>query len=76
MSVATIQVQVDDNIVKAYETAPEERRQQLQALFGTLLQDFAETTPRSLLSLMDDMSREAKARGLTPDILDSLLQDD
>ena len=76
MSVATIQIQVDDNIIKAYETAPEARRQRLQALIGTMLQDFAETTPQSLLSLMDDMSREAKANGLTPDILDSLLQDD
>lgn len=76
MSVATIQIQVDDKIVKAYETAPEARRQQLQALIGTMLQDFAETTPQSLLSLMDDMGREAKANGLTPDILDALLQDD
>ncbi|NHZ72125.1 MAG: hypothetical protein GWP17_03455 [Aquificales bacterium] len=69
MSVATIQIQLDNKTAQAYQSTPKDRRERLQKLIGVMLQEFTETTPHSLLLLMDDMSREAKATGLTPEIL-------
>jgi hypothetical protein len=76
MSVATIQIQLDNKTAQAYQSTPEDRRERLQKLISVMLREFTETTPHSLLLLMDDMSREAKARGLTPEILDSILKDE
>ncbi|MBK6711954.1 MAG: hypothetical protein IPG51_16715 [Chloroflexi bacterium] len=76
MGVATIRIQLDNKIARAYESTSSEQRERLQQLIGFMLQEFAESTPQSLLSLMDDMSQEAAARGLTPEILDSLLEDE
>lgn len=76
MGVATIRIQLDNKIARAYESTSSEQRERLQQLIGFMLQEFAESTPQSLLSLMDDMSQEAAAHGLTPEILDSLLEDE
>ncbi|MCA9872069.1 MAG: hypothetical protein H6659_04815 [Ardenticatenaceae bacterium] len=76
MGVATIRIQLDNKTARAYESSSQEQRERLQQLIGFMLQEFAESTPQSLLSLMDDMSQEAAAHGLTPEILDSLLQDE
>jgi hypothetical protein len=76
MGVATIRIQLDNKIARAYESTSSEQRERLQQLIGFMLQEFAESTPQSLLSLMDDISQEAAAHGLTPEILDSLLEDE
>jgi hypothetical protein len=76
MGVATIRIQLDNKIVRAYESTSSEQRERLQQLIGFMLQEFATSTPQSLLSLIDDMSQEAAASGLTPEILDSLLEDE
>ena len=76
MGVATIRIKLDNKTARAYESSSQEQRERLQQLIGFMLQEFAESTPQSLLSLMDDMSQEAAAHGLTPEILDSLLQDE
>jgi hypothetical protein len=76
MSAATIQIQLDNKTAQAYQAAPEDRRERVQKLISVVLQEFTETTPHSLLSLMDEMSREAKTKGLTPEILDNILKDE
>ena len=76
MTVATIRVQIDEKAAQLFATAPADRRAQLSLLIGDLIEQFAESTPAALFSLMDDMSREASQNGLTPEILDSILSDE
>ncbi|MCB0123155.1 MAG: hypothetical protein KDE58_12960 [Caldilineaceae bacterium] len=76
MGVATITIQVDDQAAQVYESTSEDKRVRLRRLISFLVQEFAESTPESLLTLMDGMSREAEAKGLTPEILEMLLEDE
>ena len=73
MATATIPVQIDEQAARLFAATPANRRAQLGLLFGCLVEEFAETTPSSLLELMDELSSEARANGLTPKILDSIL---
>lgn len=76
MGTATIDIQLDNDVVEAYYALSTDRQERLKRLFSFTLQEFVESTPESLLSLMDEMSREAAANGLTEEILESLLQDE
>lgn len=75
MNVATVSIQVDNEAAKIYTSASVEQQQKLQMLFSTLLHEF-NNSPRALLALMDEISNKAKAKGLTPDILDALLDEE
>lgn len=76
MTTATIRVQIDDRAAHLFATAPANRRAQLSLLIGDLIEQFAESIPTALLSLMDEMSREARQNGMTPEILDAILSDE
>ncbi|MBK8045960.1 MAG: hypothetical protein IPK16_01780 [Anaerolineales bacterium] len=76
MTTSTIRVQIDDKAARLFAAAPADRRARLGLLIGYLVEQFAESTPASLFALMDEMSSEARARGLTPEILDSILRDE
>ena len=76
MTIATIRIQVDDTAAQAFEAAPVEKREQLRHLIGYLIAHFAQSTPASLLALMDEMSQEAAGRGLTPAQLKALRRDE
>jgi len=76
MTVATINIQVNDRIAQLYAASTEVKRARLRKLIAYLVQEFSESTPESLLASMDAMSRESAANGLTPAILESLLRDD
>jgi hypothetical protein len=75
MGVATINMQLDSEAARIYSSASVERRQQLQMLISTLLKEF-DTAPQSLFALMDEISAKAKARGLTPELLERLLNEE
>lgn len=74
MALATITVQLDDRAAQIYHATSERKRIQLRKLISFLVQEFAESTPESLLALMDEMSNEAEAKGLAPELLESLLR--
>ena len=76
MTIATIRIQVDDTAAQAFETTSAEKREQLRHLIGDLIEHFAQSTPASLLALMDEMSQDAAARGLTPARLEAILSDE
>jgi hypothetical protein len=76
MTTVTLNIQLDDKVKQAYQATSEERRASLQKLIARMLQEFAESRPESLLTIMDEMSREAQAKGLTPEILDAILRDE
>ena len=71
MATATISIQVDEEIAKAYaEMSPQE-----QYLLRLRLQSFTLSPKRSLKDVMDEIGQRAQARGLTPEHLASLLED-
>lgn len=68
----TITIPIDAEIAKLYAEAPEDIRRKLQLLLGLWLREFI-VSPRSLQTIMDEISQKAQERGLTPEILESLL---
>ena len=77
MSVATmISIPLEAQAAEVYSLAPLEKREWLEMLVNLLVREFARYSPQSLLVLMNDMSREAKSNGLTPELLESLLADE
>ena len=76
MSISTLQIPVNNKVVQAYQSFPPERQEKLQKLIALLVQEFTESTPQSVLSLMEEMGQEATRKGLTESILESLLQDE
>ena len=76
MTIATIELEVDDSAAQAFAATPAEKREQLRHLIAYLIEHFAQSTPAALLSLMDEMSKEAEDRGLTSTRLESLLNDE
>ena len=67
----TIQIQVSDEIAdKVLRLAPEQK-QELETVISSWVKD-----ARTLREVMDDISRIAEERGLTPEILEELLKDE
>ncbi len=73
MSIATINIQLDEDAAQIYTQASAEKREKLRLLFSLWLREFEDL---SLPSLMDKISDNAQKRGLTTEILDSLLYDE
>ena len=67
-----ITIQVSPKAARAYETATAEERRKLDALLSLKLSEAARH-PRPLTEVMDEVSRKAQQRGLTPEILEELL---
>jgi hypothetical protein len=76
MSDTSIQVTLDPVTAEAYQTATPEEQQKIQALVRLFLREFTTSSPQALRDLMDDIGSKAVERGLTPDILEQLLNDD
>ncbi|MFM5887420.1 MAG: hypothetical protein ACKOQS_03875, partial [Dolichospermum sp.] len=74
MEVREIKIRVDAESAKIYESAMVTDRQKLDALLSLRLKEFARKR-RPLETIMSDISRKAQARGLTPEILNSLLSE-
>ena len=68
----TVKLSVDNEAAKIYETASMADKKKMQLLLSLWLREF-EKPSVSLDKLMDNVSRKARERGLTPDILESLL---
>ena len=72
MQTKTIAIRVNGEVAKIFEAASEEQRRKLEALLSLKLSDVIRHK-RPLEEVMNEMSRNAQARGLTPEILDSIL---
>jgi hypothetical protein len=73
MKQATISIEVDPETARAFAEAPAEERRKLQLLLRLRLRELTTRPSRSLKEIMDEIGRDAEARGLTPEILESLL---
>ena len=76
MATASISIEVDEATARTYAEASDEDRRKLQLVLRLRLQDLTVGKPRPLLEVMDDMGEYAEAQGLTPEILESLLNGD
>jgi hypothetical protein len=74
MSNPTITIPLDPQTARAYESAAPEDRPKIQALLSLWLRELATGQYPSLQQVLDDVGRKAQSRGLTPEILDSLLK--
>lgn len=76
-STATVNVELelDAEAARIYQQASKEEKQKMQVLLSLWLREFGEPS-KSLGELMNEISDKAQARGLTPEILDTLLHDE
>lgn len=69
-----ITVSVDSDVAKAYRSASDSDRRKLDLLINLRLRDVIKPG-KSLREIMSEISRNAQCRGLTPEILQSILDE-
>ncbi len=76
MSTENISITVDADAARSFcEASPEERRK-IEILLGLRLRELTSTDARSLKEIMDEIGAQAEAKGITPEILESMLRDE
>ena len=68
-------IQVESEVANAYNSASREDQQKIQLLMRLWLREFATPPGLSLTEVMDLISERAQSRGLTPEILESILNE-
>jgi hypothetical protein len=76
LETSTISIEVDANAARAFREASAEEQRKLQLLLSLRLRELTAGPPRPLKEIMDEIGTEAETRGLTPEILESLLHDE
>ena len=76
METRKITIEVEAGAGAAYESAPEEKKRKIDALLSLQLGEAVREERASLKEIMREMSREAEANGLTPEILQSILNEE
>jgi chorismate mutase len=75
MAPKTISIPLDAETAKAYDAARPEERRKMEALASVWLRELATADPATLAQVLNDVSRKARERGLTPELLESILKD-
>ncbi|KOR37769.1 MULTISPECIES: hypothetical protein [Planktothricoides] len=70
----TITIPVDPAIAKAYREADPEKQQKIAMFLNVMLKKTLNKRP--LIEIMEDVSQQAIANGITPEILESILNDE
>jgi len=71
----TITFEVTPEIAEAYQFASLEERQQIQEIVSLLLKKEKDNDIDFLRKIMDEISDRATARGLTPEILEAIINE-
>jgi len=74
-----ITIKVPSEVAEAYRNATKEQRKQIEARIAVLLKSSMTSRQEAIAKLrqtMDEIGRRAAERGLTPEILASILNDD
>ena len=74
MQTEAITIHVDSAAAQAYRAASDQERKKLDILLSLRLQDALHPSG-SLTDLVRELSRKAQERGLTPEILESILHE-
>ena len=75
METEVINIRVDAESAKAFRSLSEEDRRKIEALLSIRLSDVSRSA-ESLDAVMKEIADKAKARGLNPEILKSLLNEE
>lgn len=70
----SVTIPLDPQTAQAYDSAGPEQKRKIQALLSLRLRELTAGEYPPLKQVLDDVGRKAKDRGLTPEILDSLLK--
>jgi hypothetical protein len=76
MSMETITIKVDAEVAEAYRAASPEEQRKMQALLGLWLKEVAIADAVLLKQLMSEISEKVRARGLTPEEVESILKEE
>jgi hypothetical protein len=76
MSTEAITLEIDSEAAQAFKSVSAEEREKLQILLGIWLKEYVKADAFSLKETLDDVSRKAQRRGLTPEILESVLEEE
>jgi len=74
MANPSITIPLDPQTARAYDSAAPEEKRKIQALLSLWVRELAAGEYASLQQVLDEVGRRAKERGLTPELLDSLLK--
>ena len=75
MTTEEIRIRVDSETAKAFNSTSTQERQKLELLLNLKLKESLSQND-SLSKIMDEISNEAVDKGLTPEILQTLLEDE
>jgi hypothetical protein len=76
MATETITLEIDAEAAQAFKAVSADEREKMQVLLGIWLKEFARADSASLKATMNEMSESAQGRGLTPEILESILEEE
>jgi hypothetical protein len=74
MAKSTITIPLDPETAQAYNSAAPEEKRKMQALVSLWLRELAVDECPPLQQILDEVGTKARARGLTAEVLDSLLK--
>jgi len=74
LTMTTISLEIDTDVAKIYQDFTPQHQQQIQLLFNLLLKRTLEED--TLENIVTDIRKQAKTNGLTPEILEKLLEND
>ena len=74
MATTNITIEVDEGAARAFAEASPSERRKLQQLLSLRLQELTDPSGKTLHSVMEEISGKVEARGLTPEILETLLR--
>jgi len=76
MSTESIWITVDAHAASTFCQAPPEERRKMEILLGLRLRELTSKDASSLQEIMDEVGQQAEARGLTPEMVASMLCDE
>ena len=71
---ANVSVKLDAEAARIYKSASKEDQKKIEILLSLWMREFGAPS-KPLKDLMDEISDKAQKRGLTPEILEALLDD-
>ena len=75
MNLETISIKVDADAARLFTDASTQEKRQLELLLNLRLRELTAPSARPLREIMDEIGDNATARGLTPELLESFLND-
>ena len=75
MTITDITIPLDTDTARVYQDASTEDQKKLRLILSLWLREYS-ASPTSLIAIMNGISEKAQTRGLTPEILETLLHAD